>query len=662
MTGLRILKGGKGRILSAIMNAIIPRGGAYGPGAADFDLLPAAEGFVKSMNLLFRIGFPFLLLYMEYGALLRTGKRLTRLPDELAAEYLESFDESRFYYRRAIILALKMIAMLAFYDRDENASLIGYSHWSHRAARKKRAKASPKGKKTPDAAAGIRQFGDYAGDIREECDVCVIGSGAGGAVAAKELAEKGLSVILLEEGGHYTRDDWNGKPLSSLRSMWRDGGLTGSFGSPFVSITLGKCIGGTTAVNSATCFRTPDAILKKWRTGLGLDNLTLAALRPYFERVEKELHVTTLSWDVLGNCAKIIKRGCDRLGLSCRPLRHNVIECAGAGTCQFGCPENAKQSTDVSYIPRAVAHGARVYANCRAEKLVIGGAGVAGVRGALVDPARDDKKIYSIDVKARAVVVSCGSLITPQLLWKSGIKNRHIGRHLQIHPAGRVCALMKDRVEGWKGVSQGAYVDDYHDEGIALEGIFIHPSMMLSSMPGVGMKHKDLAVQFPHLAAFGIMIHDSTEGRVYPWRPMRLILSKYIIRRDDVEKFKKALAYTARIFFAAGAKQVYTGISRIPVLNSMEDAERLLGMNIRASHLEILAFHPLGTCRMAARETDGVVNRQGEVFGVPNLYVADGSVVPTSLGVNPQITIMALATYIADGIVKKLRRREDGVA
>ncbi len=502
----------------------------------------------------------------------------------------------------------------------------------------------------------IRQFRDYTGSVTEECDVCVIGTGAGGAVAAKELAERGLSVVVLEEGGYFTPRDWDGKPVRSLTTMWRDGGLTATMGNPPVSVTLGKCVGGTTAINSATCFRTPDAILRKWQTLLGLDNLTSETLEPYFARVEKEIHVTTLSWDVLGNSARIIKRGCDRLGLHCRPLRHNVRECVGAGTCQFGCTDGAKQSTDITYVPKAVAAGARVYANCRAEKLIIRKGAVRGVRAALIDPSRDDKKAFSMEVACRAVVVACGTLITPQFLRKSGIRNRHIGRHLQIHPAGRVCAIMKEKVEGWKGVSQGAYVDDYHDEGIALEGIFIHPSMMLSAMPGIGKKHKELAVKLPYIAAFGIMIHDSTEGRVYRWRPSRLIMSKYLIRRDDMEKFKKALAYTARIFFAAGAEKVFTGISKMPWLESMEDAEKLLTMKVHPSHLEILAFHPLGTCRMAARREDGVVDKSGEVYGMKNLYVADGSVVPTSLGVNPQVTIMTLATYIADGIAKKFGR------
>lgn len=500
----------------------------------------------------------------------------------------------------------------------------------------------------------ILRFQDYRGDVREECDVCVIGSGAGGAVAAKELAEKGLSVVVLEEGGYYTPDDWNGKPMFSLTRMWRDGGLTGSMGNPPVSITLGKCVGGTTAINSATCFRTPESVLAKWREELGLIHLTNEYLDPLFKRVEKEIHVTTLPWEVLGACARIVRRGCERLGLNCRPLRHNVKRCRGAGTCQFGCPDGRKQSTDVSYIPKAVAAGARVYANCRAERILFKGGTAVGVRGSIVDPERDDRKVYTIEVRSRVVVAACGTLLTPQLLRRSGVRSPHIGRHLQVHPAGRVCALMKEKVEGWKGVSQGAYIDDFHGQGIALEGIFIHPSILLSALPGVGWEHKEIAVLFPHIAAFGVMVHDSSEGRVYPWMPSRLILSSYMIRKTDIEIFKRGIAFMSLIFMAAGAVKIYTGISSFPVLETPEDADRLLSADVKPNHFEILAFHPLGTCRMAANPRLGAVSPRGQVFGCRGLYVADGSVVPTSLGVNPQVTIMTLATHIAEGIALTL--------
>lgn len=502
----------------------------------------------------------------------------------------------------------------------------------------------------------IRTWKDYTGDINESCDVCVIGSGPGGGVVAKELAEKGFSVVLLEEGGHYTVNEWDGKPVRGLRDMYRGGGSTGTIGSPFISITLGKCIGGTSTVNSATCFRTPGRILKKWRDELGLDTMTEEHMGPYLDRVETIVNVTELSWDVLGNNAKIVKRGCDRLGYTCKPLRHNVRDCKGCGPCQFGCPENAKQSVNVTYIPMADRLGARIYSGCRAERILVRGGAAAGVEGSVVDPVTG-RAVRRVTVSSKAVVASCGALLTPSLLMWSGLANRNIGRHLQIHPGSRVVALMNETVEGWKGVSQGAFIDDFEDEGIMMEGVMVHPSLLLAALPGVGFEHKEMAVKYNNLSSFGVMAHDETEGRVLRGPDPRrgiAVMAVYQIRKKDAEKLKRGIAYLSKIYFAAGAVRVYTGISKVPVLNSAAEADRLLTARVKANHIETLAFHPLGSCRMGAGPRTGAVDQGGESFEVKNLFVADGSIIPTSLGVNPQITIMAVSSHVADSIARRI--------
>ena len=499
----------------------------------------------------------------------------------------------------------------------------------------------------------IKEYKDYSHNIEESCDVCVIGSGAGGAVAAKELAEKGYSVILLEEGGNYTQKDWNGKPCYSLPKMWRNGGFTLSLGTPAVSVTLGKGIGGTTTVNSATCFRTPDSVLEMWQQNLGLDNLTKQNLEPYFSKVEREINVTDLSWEVLGKCAKVIKDGAEVLGLNCRPLKHNVKNCRGCGTCQFGCLDGAKQSMDVTYIPKAIEAGAKVYSHCKAERCIIENKKVKGVRCLLINP-ETGKPVFEMKVSAKVVIVACGTMITPTFLKKSGLKNKNLGRHLQIHPCTRVAAIMGEEVEGWKGVSQGVYIDDFEDEGIMLEGIFVHPSLLLAAFPGVGHSFKENVANFKNIAAFGVMVHDSTTGRVFK-SGKDFIFSTYFIKKSDSEKLKKGIAYVAKLFFAAGAKKVLTPIYNMPELNSEADIKKLMKLKMKPNHLaEAFAFHPLGTCRMAHNKKMGAVNKDGETFEIENLYVADGSIVPTSLGVNPQVTIMTLATKIAEGIAMRL--------
>jgi choline dehydrogenase-like flavoprotein len=218
---------------------------------------------------------------------------------------------------------------------------------------------------------------------------------------------------------------------------------------------------------------------------------------------------------------------------------------------------------------------------------------------------------------------------------------------------------MKETVKGWQGVSQGAYIDDFEDEGIMMEGIMVHPSLLLAALPGVGHEHKEMAVKYNNLAAFGVMVHDETEGRVLKGQsPKRRggVMATYMIKKADADKLKRAIAYLAKIFFAAGALRVYTAISKMPSIDSVEDADRLLEMRVKPNQIETMAFHPLGSCRMASGQEQGAVDGSGESFEVKNLFVADASIIPTSLGVNPQITIMALSNYVADGIARRLGR------
>ncbi len=236
----------------------------------------------------------------------------------------------------------------------------------------------------------------------------------------------------------------------------------------------------------------------------------------------------------------------------------------------------------------------------------------------------------------------------------------------ELSEKGRSVVLLEEgghyTKEDWKGVSQGVYVDDFEDQGIMLEGIFVHPSMLLSALPGIGHDHKDLAVKFNNLSAFGVMVHDEATGRVFNVPGIRRYskpLSTYFLAKNDVEKLKKGMANIAKIFFAAGAIKVFTGISKMPVLNSPDDVEKLLKLKVKPIHIEILAFHPLGSCRMASSPKLGAVNRDGETYDVKDLFVSDGSIIPTSLGVNPQVTIMAMASLVADRIDNRLSKNAD---
>ncbi len=503
----------------------------------------------------------------------------------------------------------------------------------------------------------LKEYRDIGGPVHEDADVCVIGTGAGGAVAAKELVEKGLKVVVVEEGSLFTVKNFNQDPGDMLGMMYRDGGTTMALGIPPAFITMGKCIGGTTTVNSATCFRTPVEVFEEWSQYWGCEGLTYEELIPHFEKVEREINVVELSEDVLGNVYKIVKRGAERLGLKARPLKHNVKGCEGAGVCQWGCISGAKQSMDVTYVPRADRAGAHIYANCRAVKIGVENGRVTGVQGVFVDPCTGAKG-YGLSVKARVVCLAMGALITPAFLLKNGLADSSgmVGRGLTIHPCGRVVAEMDEVVDGHHGVSQGGLIDAYKDEGIMLEGVFVPPAIMTMALPGVGEEHKQLAKRYRNLAAFGVMVSDTARGRVLPGLFGYPFTAFYSLGAEDAEKLHKGIGYLADIFFAAGAKRVFTGCSPMPELGSQAEVERFKAMRFKPRHFEVMAFHPLGTCRMGNDPRQSVLDLKLETHDIKGLFIPDGSPFPTSLGVNPQETIMAFADRTAGYIAKHIGR------
>lgn len=480
-------------------------------------------------------------------------------------------------------------------------------------------------------------------DHAERADVCVIGSGAGGAVAAKELAEKGLKVVVLEEGRHFTRRDFNRRPFDMLAKLYHDAGLTVAAGFPAIPLPLGRTVGGTTTVNSGTCFRAPDEVLRHWEGDLGLEGCGPAAMAPHFERVEREYHVVPVSEALLGRNAKLVRRGAEKLGYRSMPLKRAVANCHGCGVCCFGCPSDAKQSTNVSYIPRAVALGARVLTGCRADRLLVERGRAVGVEARVVP---DGPRVR---IDADHVVLAAGTIHSPIFLQQNRLcrGSGQVGRNLTIHPCTRVTALFDETVDGWQGVPQGFCVDQFRADGILLEGTQGPPALIEAFLPGHGVAFKERFAQARHIAAFGIMIKDVGRGSVRTLGGRHPFI-RYATHAEDVRRMTKGILELTRIFFAAGAKKVFPGLTFTPEVASVEELEARLARPVAATELELMAFHPMGTCRMGPDPRTAVTDAWGRTHEVAHLWIADASVFPTNLGVNPQITISALATRQAE--------------
>jgi len=477
---------------------------------------------------------------------------------------------------------------------------------------------------------------------QHRCKAVVVGTGAGGAVAGAMLAEAGVDIILVERGKHYKTED-HADVLSGLTRMYLNGGVTVALGKPPIPVPLGCAVGGTTIVNSSTCFRPPQAKVAAW------GGPTWEEMLPIFDEVERRINAHVVDVGLLGGNWRIMKRGCDALGIEIRPLMHNVKECKGRGRCQYGCRQGAKQSTDLTFVPSALAAGAKLLTSHRVDRVILDNGKAAGVSG--VSPEG------RFEIKAGVVVLAMGALQGPAFLLRHKLANASgcVGRGLCIHPAARVVATFDEIVDGYIGLPQGACIDRWSDRGVMLEGIFTPPSLLIASLPGVGRELKDLAAKYRNMSAFGVMVSDTTTGRVKAGRLGHPFAAFYQMNQPDAESMRFGIARLAEIYLAAGARRVFTSFAPMPFLDSPDTLHLFEKTPVEPAHFEMLAFHPLGTSRMGADPKTSVVDFSLRSHDVPGLYIMDGSVVPGSLGVNPQITIMSLAMRAARVLADKLR-------
>src|SRR6185437_5009924 len=269
-----------------------------------------------------------------------------------------------------------------------------------------------------------------------ETDFCVVGAGGGGAVVAAELAEAGANVVLLEQGPGHDPDGFTARPPEMLAKLYRDSGQTTTIGSPPILLPLGRGVGGTTLVNSGTCFRTPAPVLARWADEYGLE-LDDRAMSVCFERVERSLSVSEVTPELAGANAAVARRGAERLGWSHGYLRRNARGCVGSGVCVFGCPTSAKQHTGITYVPRAVGAGAALITNADVRELLVERGRVRGVLARLAGGER-------LEVRAGETILACGTIHTPLLLARSRLAGAsgQLGRNLSLHPATAAFALM----------------------------------------------------------------------------------------------------------------------------------------------------------------------------------------------------------------------------
>ncbi|MBV8762861.1 MAG: GMC family oxidoreductase [Deltaproteobacteria bacterium] len=494
---------------------------------------------------------------------------------------------------------------------------------------------------------GVFTRHDIHGDTVLDCDVVVIGSGAGGSTVAAELSEAGFDVIVVEEGSYYATRDFTADTSAMVRQLYRDGGATIAVGNPPVMYQEGRAVGGSTVINGGMSWRTPERVLDRWERS-GLD-ISAKAMEPYFERVEKRIHVAGMDQEAIGNDNQLLKKGADAKGWKIIGNLRNQAHCVGSNRCAFGCPTGAKQSALVSYIPRALHYGARVYADVKVDRITRHGKRATGVMG-------KSAAGFNVAVRAKLVVAACGAIHTPALLVRSGFRSPsgRIGHNLSMHPNVKVVAIYDEPVTGWKGAHQAFQVREFEEQGLLFAAVNMPPSVLAMSFPQRGRALGELMVQYDRMVLAGMLCEDTATGRVrtIDGRPQAF----YQLNETDAANLQRGVSLLSELLFASGAKRILLPFHGAPELASADDARRLLDNRIPAKGWEVVTVHMMGTAAMGADRSAAVTDSFGTVYDADRLIVADASLFPTPIGVNPMETIMALATRAAAHIIDNSRR------
>jgi choline dehydrogenase-like flavoprotein len=649
------------RLLTAICDTLMPAisepedpHGYFALAASDLGVPPAVAAILTALpsqadraetKLLFK-----LLASPALGLLLAGQPRAFLALDQAGRErFLRSMAVSRMPQLRSGFQVLKRLTLVNFHGltnqhrRNPTWPAIGYS-----------GPISP----PPAVAKPITPL-VILHDTTLDCDLVVIGSGAGGGVVAGELAAAGKSVIVLEQGGYYNEADYNQLELDMLSRLYLDGGAT-STKDRSLTILAGGCLGGGTVVNYTTAFRTPDRVREEWARNFGLPGFLSAEYDQSMDAVSARINVNRQH--NRPSCREeLMARGLTQLGYHLDAMPRNVTDCtqdAMCGFCGLGCQHGHKQSTLKTYLQDAYDHGARIVVGANADHVLIAQGRAVGV-AATVRAA--DGQTRRLTVRAKAVVAACGAIRTPALLLRSGLRNPHIGRHLSLHPVSGIWGIFDQQVQPWIGAMQALYSDQMVDMdgsgyGAKFETAPVHPSLPMLGFPWEsGRQFKRLMTNFPHMSVLGVLLRDRDGGRITINR-QGLPVIDYRISAYDSGHMRRGLREAAQVLVAAGARELFTGQARWVNhrpggADTVDDfMRRIDAVGYGPNRMAMLTFHQMATCRMGSDPRMAVIDGQNQSHAVRGLFVADASAFPTASGVNPMLTIMAIAHRAAQAI------------
>jgi choline dehydrogenase-like flavoprotein len=500
-------------------------------------------------------------------------------------------------------------------------------------------------------------------------DVAIIGSGAGGGVTAEMLSRAGLKVLLIEEGPLRSSRDFKQRESEAYPQLYQESAGRKT-ADKAINILQGRCVGGSTTVNWTSSFRTPKSTLQYWQQQLGLQDFGVEAMAPWFEQAERRLHIEDWPADPNPNNA-VLGRGMAALGLPSGRIRRNVKACWNLGSCGMGCPTNAKQSMLVTTIPAALDAGARLFVQTRVEQLQHDGRQVQSLRCVPVGLDSAATSAQGCTVTAKHVVLAGGAINSPALLLRSQAPDPYgqTGRRTFLHPVLLSSALFDERIAGWSGAPQTVYSDHFLETdaidgplGYKLEAPPMHPLVMTTTMAGFGPELRGPLAQFPNTQVLLALLRDgfhpdSPGGRVRLKSDGSPELD-YPLTDAIWDGARRALLSMAEIQFAAGAKSVQPIHELAPAYKSWAEAKAAISALPMAPRLtRVVSAHVMGGCALSADPSRGVARSDGQHWQLSNLSIHDGSLFPTSIGANPQLSIYGLVARLSSGLADRLGGR-----
>jgi choline dehydrogenase-like flavoprotein len=512
------------------------------------------------------------------------------------------------------------------------------------------------------------------------CDVAIIGSGAGAGITAELLTKAGLSVVIIEEGPLKSSSDFNQLESEAYPQLYQESAARKT-ADKAINILQGRCVGGSTTVNWTSSFRTPDSTLKYWQDQFGLADYSPQALSSYFRQAETRLNIGP--WLTPPNENNdLLRRGAAKLGIPAAAIARNVKGCWNLGSCGMGCPTNAKQSMLVTTIPAALDQGARLLVDTRADRFELANGKVQALHCSSLfykekrPLAGENTAQVAIKIVASHYVLAAGAINSPAVLLRSQAPDPHtrLGQRTFLHPVVASAAVLQQKVEAWSGAPQTIYSDHFLETqpidgpiGYKLEAPPLHPVIFASTVQGYGQQQADLLGKFPHthvlLALMRDGFNDGAAGGKVGLRADGSPVLDYPLTDFVMQGARRAMLTMAEIQFAAGAKEVLPVHELAQPYTSWAQAKAAIeALPMKPYLTKVVSAHVMGGCGMAGNEKQGVTRPDGLHWQIENLSIHDGSLFPTSIGANPQLSVYGVVNRLAQGLAKQLTRRDVALA